>query len=112
MAHRERRRERSFYVGADVGVDRQRHGHGGAGAISAERAEEGADLLGQELGLLHGAEVPAPRHLEEAAKVAIRALDPLAGQADDSGFESIPDGTSRRSSQTAGLPAVPSAQSS
>jgi hypothetical protein len=41
-------------------------------------AQEGADVLGQELGLLHGWEVSAPRHPAKAPEVGVGALDPLA----------------------------------
>src|SRR4029079_16908744 len=51
--------------------------------LSAERAERGAELLGEELRLLPGGEVPAPRGLVEVDDVRIGVLDPAARRAED-----------------------------
>jgi hypothetical protein len=47
------------------------------GAGSAQSPEEPAQVLGQQLRLFHGREVPAAGHVGEAAQVTIDPLGPL-----------------------------------
>src|SRR5687767_12732604 len=46
---------------------------------SSQAPEEAADILGQQAGLLHRREVPAPRHVGPVSDV-VHALDPRAGR--------------------------------